>query len=147
MQTNNSLESYYTTLGSVDQDILVNSVSLIIGDGREDRIRKIREQAAEIRKRIDARMLQIETLKGNLLLITKAIDKIKTVSLESPSMKMLYSLLTGYASSLRAKIGELRPDEDLEAKARLEVLAEGLEARRELAVAVQQIIDSTRACI
>ena len=135
------IRTFHESLGSVDQDLLNLSISYIVEDGSEIRIKNIKDEINILKTKIDAIMEEIEYYKARLLVVKRTLEKLPQRDVDSsPSIKVVHSILSSYASALNNHIGDLRPDDLLEKKSNLSYRLEQLESRRNAAVAIQRMI-------
>lgn len=134
-------KEYARSLGSVDQDLLKMVLTNIVAEGREERIKELREKASVLRKYIDSVHKTIESLKGDLSIVLRTIKKMReSAFVNTTDISFVLAIFEGYAVALRDKIGELRPDAELKEKAQIEMLCDALESRRSIAVKMERAL-------
>jgi hypothetical protein len=135
------IRTFHESLDSLDQDFFNLALSYIVEDGSEGRIKKIKDEIAVLKDKINIIMDDIEFYKSKLLTVKRVLDQFPTdQSKVSPSIQVTHSILSSYASALTNLIGELRPDDLLERKSLLTFQLDQLESRRSAAVAIQRMI-------
>lgn len=124
------LEKYYKTLSSTKRDMLISLVSEAMGDDSLSRGATLDAEITELRRLLDEKFRQIEALKERLSSIEGLLADVPT-NTKDCELFMLRGWLVSLQRELKARLAELRPDDDLRRKREL------MQRREELSLRMQ----------
>lgn len=133
------LQAFFRGLGEAQRDALIAVVNESVSDDSPAQIQRLDEDIEALRRVLDERFRQSEAVKERAAQVEQLLSGLPRDSKET-EIALLRGWLTATLSTLKDRLADLRPDDDLRKKRCLTQQRLLLEARRQGASVISGIL-------